>query len=216
MNSVVIYVIFKDEGVLLHKYSILGEDERPEDDLMSGFLSALNNFAKDIGWPSGVSLIRSGTLEARYSPGKHIFSVLIIDYLQSGQNIILNTESILSGLANEITERFESKYKDYLTKKYFDTSKFNDFRNDIDEIINKYGQETFELYQKLVLIEAMYVKVPQKHCLPLIEKVSEGENVTDKFAELIKEYPNMKKAIEKVNFTNAPVWEIFAIKIYEP
>jgi hypothetical protein len=206
----------KDEGLLLHKYSILGEEESSTDDLMSGFLSALNNFAKDLGWPSGVSLIRSGSMEARFSPGKFIFSVLIIDYVQTGVNCAINTESILSGLANEITEQFEIKYKDELAKKYFDTNKFNDFRDDIDCVINKYGKETTELYQKLVLIESMYVRIPQKYCVPLIERASNGEDVTGEFAEIIKKYPNMKKAIDKVNFSNAPVWEIFAIKTYEP
>jgi len=61
----------------------------------------------------------------------------------------------------------------------------------------------------------MYAKVPQKWCLPLLERVSEGENVIDEFPNVIKKYPNMKKAIEKVNFNNHIIWEIFAIPILE-
>lgn len=211
MNTVDIFIIVKDEGSLIHKYSILGLDEGPKDQLMSGFLTALNNFAHEIGWPSGVSLVRSGSLEARFSSGKKIFSVLIIDY---SRPLGANTEPILSGLAKEITLRFEEKYKDKLKSDYYNSTDFNDFTHVIDEIINRYGAETMELYQKLILIESMYAKVPQKWCLPLIERVSKGENVLGEFPKIIKKYRNMKKAIKKVNANNAPVWEIFAIPTY--
>ena len=119
MNRVNIYIILRDEGSLLHKYSILGEDENEKDQLMSGLLTALNNFAKEIGWPSGVSLIRSGSLEARFSVGKHIFSVLIIDYSKPLGAMV---EPILSGLAKEVTEAFEIRYGAELEKGYPDTA----------------------------------------------------------------------------------------------
>ena len=63
--TVEIYIIDKDAGILLYKYSILDFGEDDKDQLMSGFLTALNNFAKEIAFPAGVSLMRSGTLEAR-------------------------------------------------------------------------------------------------------------------------------------------------------
>ncbi|MHA1341885.1 MAG: hypothetical protein ACTSRZ_18540 [Promethearchaeota archaeon] len=212
MNNVDIYIIVKEEGTLLYKYSILGDIQNERDQLLSGFLTAINTFAKDIGWPAGVSLIRSGTLEARFASGDYIFSVLIIDFSKPLSD---NTEPILSGIAQEVAFNFEKKYKNTLKKKYFDISEFKDFRESINTIIQKYEKETLELYQKLVLIEAMYAKVPQKWCIPLIEKVSNGENVLKEFPALIKKYPNMKKAIEKVNFSNAPVWEIFQIPTYK-
>ena len=211
-----IFIITKDGGALLHKYSVLGMDDNKIDELTSGFLTALNNFASDIGFPSGVSLIRSGSLEARFSPGKHIFSVLIIDY---NMPLGLMTEPVLSGMANDITDAFETKYSKELEKgsksNIFRSDDYNGFKQNIDDIINQYGNETFELYQKLVLIESMYAKVPQKWCIPLIEKISEGEQVLDEWPAIIKKYPNMKKAIEKVNFDNAPVWEIFAIPLFK-
>ncbi|MFX0105770.1 MAG: hypothetical protein ACFE75_09785, partial [Candidatus Hodarchaeota archaeon] len=79
MNPVEVYVIAKNAGVLLYKYSIVDFGQTDKDQLMSGFLTALNNFAKEVDFPAGVSLIRSGSLEARFSPGEHVFSVLIID-----------------------------------------------------------------------------------------------------------------------------------------
>jgi hypothetical protein len=80
LNPVEVYVIVKDVGILLYKYSIVDLGQTEKDQLMSGFLSALNNFAKELKFPAGVSLIRSGHLEARFSPGDYVFSVLIIDY----------------------------------------------------------------------------------------------------------------------------------------
>jgi hypothetical protein len=213
MNRVDIYVITKDEGANLMKFNILGEYDQEKDQLIAGFLSALNTFAKDLDFPEGVSLIRSGSLEARYSVGKYIFTVLIIDY---SMPLGMMTEPILSGMANEITERFEMMYEKELIEgqknKFYKSSMFLDFNKEIENLIAKYMQETFELYQKLVLIEAMYAKVPQKWCLPLLERASEGENIIPSLSEIPEQYqPQLKKAIEKVNSSAAPVWEIFQV-----
>ncbi|MHA1997312.1 MAG: hypothetical protein ACTSU9_04280, partial [Promethearchaeota archaeon] len=102
MHRVEIYIISKEEGANLSKFDILGEYNSERDQLVSGFLAALNNFASDVGFPAGVSLIRSGSLEARYSPGDFIFTVLIIDY---SIPLGMMTEPILSGMANEVTQR---------------------------------------------------------------------------------------------------------------
>lgn len=217
MNPVEVYIIAKNAGVLLYKYSIVDFGQTDKDQLMSGFLTALNNFAKEVDFPAGVSLIRSGSLEARFSPGEHVFSVLIIDYQMP---LGSSTEPILSGLAAEITERFEIKYKvpleSQIKSNKFKPNTFKDFWEDIDRIIDKYGVESYELYQKLVLIEAIYAKVPQKWCLPLIEGAGKGKSV-----DIVKNIPEiyhslLKKAIQKVNLNSMPVWEIFAVSVLDP
>lgn len=217
MNRVEVYVIVKDAGVLLNKYAILDFGQTDKDQLMSGFLSALNNFVKELDFPEGVSLIRSGSLEARFSPGEHVFSVLIIDYQMP---LGSSTEAILSGLAEEINQKFEEKYNEPLQSQVkshkFEPNVFKDFWTDIDQIIDQFGEESHELYQKLVLIEAMYAKVPQKWCLPMIELVGAGRRV-----EIRKGIPEMyhrllKRAIQKVNHENRPVWEIFAVSMLDP
>ena len=217
MNRVEVYVIVKDAGVLLNKYAILDFGQTDKDQLMSGFLSALNNFVKELDFPEGVSLIRSGSLEARFSPGEHVFSVLIIDYQMP---LGSSTEAILSGLAEEINQKFEEKYNEPLQSQVkshkFEPNAFKDFWKEIDQIIDQFGEESHELYQKLVLIEAMYAKVPQKWCLPMIELVGAGRRV-----EIRKGIPEMyhrllKRAIQKVNHENRPVWEIFAVSMLDP
>lgn len=217
MNPVRVYIIAKEAGLLLYKYSIIEFEQTGKDQLMSGFLTAINNFAHELEFPKGVSLIRSGSLEARFSPGKYVFSVLIIDYkIPLGAS----TEPVLSGLAEEIVTRFEKKYEqelqDQTSDRRYNSNKFNDFWNDIDQIIDKYGEQSEELYQKLVLIEALYAKVPQKWCLPLIERVGQGERV-----DIVENIPEMyhnqlKKAVKKVNLHNKPVWEIFVVPINDP
>ena len=217
VNPVEVYIIAKDAGVLLYKYSIVDFGQTDKDQLMSGFLSALNNFAKELNFPAGVSLIRSGSLEARFSPGDLIFSVLIIDYQMP---LGSSTEPILSGLAEEITIKFEEKYqeilREQLSSKRFQPNLFNEFWQDIDESINQFGEQSNELYQKLVLIEAIYAKVPQKWCLPLIEQVGEGQCV-----DIVKNIPEtyhrqLKGAIHKVYLMSKPVWEIFAVSLIDP
>jgi len=217
MNPVEVYIIAKDAGILLYKYSIIDLEQTDRDQLMSGFLTALNSFVKELEFPAGVSLIRSGSLEARFSPREYVFSVLIIDYQMP---LGASTEPILSGLAEEIVEKFEEKYneplKRQISSKKFKPKVFKDFWNDIDEIIDRFGEQSNELYQKLVLIEALYAKVPQKWCFPLIERIGEGERV-----DIVKNIPKMyhgplKKAIRKVNFNSKPVWEIFVVPILDP
>ena len=48
MNRVEVYIIAKDAGILLNKYSIVDFGKSDKDQLMSGFLSALNNFVKEL------------------------------------------------------------------------------------------------------------------------------------------------------------------------
>ena len=217
MNPVEAYIIVKDAGILLYKYSILDFGQTDKDQLMSGFLSALNNFVKELDFPAGVSLIRSGHLEARFSPGQHVFAVLIIDYQMP---LGSSTEPILSGLAEEIVIRFEEKYKEALEKQAktqkFVPDTYKDFWLEIDKIIDQFGRQSNELYQKLVLIEAMYAKVPQKWCLPMIEQLGEGKDV-----DIVKNIPDtyssqLKTAIRKVNLDSKPVWEIFVVPLIDP
>ncbi len=217
MNPVEIYVIAKDSGLLLHKYAIVNLGDERQDELLSGFLVALNNFAQEVRFPAGVSLIRSGSLEARFSAGTYVFSVLIIDFeIPLGSS----TESVLSGLASEVVERFEADYKEVLEQQFktqiFDPDKFADFGRVVDSIIDKFGREATELYQKLVLIEGMYAKVPQKWCLPLIERVSQDDPV-DVVAEIPKKYHRLlKQAVLKVNRESKPVWDIFVVSLVDP
>ncbi len=217
-NPVEVYIITKDSGLLLYKYTIITVPEDSYDQLLSGFLVALNNFAKEIHFPSGVSLMRSGDLEARFSSGEFVFVALMIQYPRSQSSA--STEPILSGLAKDIVEKFEDTFREELKKQKkslkFIPKTYQEFWKDIDNIINQYGEESYELYQKLVLVEGMYANVPQKWCIPLIERVGNGERVN-----IVVEIPKMyhqrlKKAVKKVNYNSKPVWDIFVVPMIDP
>jgi hypothetical protein len=219
MNRVEIFIISKDEGTMLLKYSILGMDDRERDELTSSFLTALNKFAKeinlDIDNPDGVSLLRSGTRDVLFSSGDYIFTVLMINH-----EMHTLTESIptLSRIAINIEELFEERYRISLERasksNLYNTNEYQVFKRDIDDIINRLGAETLEMYQNFILIESVFLKVPTRLCMPLMERVSAGENVLKDFAKIIKQYPQMKVAIEKVNYEKQIIWEIFAIPTY--
>jgi hypothetical protein len=216
-NPVEVYIITKDSGLLLYKYTIVNVPENSRDQLLSGFLVALNNFAKEINFPAGVSLLRSGDLEARFSSGEYVFAVLIIQYPRSQSSA--STEPILSGLAKDIVNKFEDVFEKDLKKQKksqkFKPKTYKYFWKHIDKIINQYGEESHELYQKLVLVEGMYANVPQKWSLPLIERIGDGEVV-----DIVNEIPDMyhrrlKKAVKKVNYNSKPVWEIFVVPLID-
>jgi len=214
VGRIEVYVIVKEEGIMLHKFDFLGTDEEEtKDQLVSGFLTALNSFAKEIGFPKGVGLIRSGSLEARFSPGKYIFTVLMIDYFLP---LGLLAEPILSSLAKEITEAFEKKFKKALNKgqkgNIYKSSDFHGFREHINELLDKYGRESLELYQKLILVECLYDNVPEEIIIPLLQKASKKIDVLSEFKKIPKKFQkSVKSAIKKINYRYAPLLEIFAI-----
>ncbi len=209
-----IYIMTKD-GNALFDYAI-GETKSVDAVLVSGFLSAVNSFATEMGWPAGVSSIRSGSLECRIWPGKSVFSALVIDTKLILENF---TEHLVEDLSRVICERFESKFPVEIEKaiegKFSKGGMFSSFRADVNNILEDFKNETYQLYQKLIVIEAMYANVPQKWCVPLIEQLGAGApDVTGEFAHIRKMYPQMKKAILKVNREQAPVWDLFGIPIY--
>lgn len=217
-NPVEVYIISKKSGLLLHKYTIVKVGETSRDQLMSGFLVALRDFAKEMDFPEGVTLIRSGNLEARFNSGEYVFTVLIIRHLHNQSTA--STEPILSGLATEIVKQFENKYqeqlKNQIAQQKFKPKTYEDFERNIDNIIDQFSEESHELYQKLVLIEGMYANVPQKWCLPLIKKIGDGKTV-----DIVENIPDMyhrrlKKAVKKVNYNSKPVWQIFVVPLIDP
>ncbi len=213
MARIEVYIIVKEEGIGLHRFTFLNDHEETQDQLVSGFLTALNSFAKEIGFPKGVSLIRSGSLEARFSPGKNVFTVLIIDYFLP---LGLMAEPILSSMAKEITEAFEKKYKKALTQakkgNIYKSSDFHGFRENINDLLDKYGRESLELYQKLILVECLYDNVPEEIIIPLLQKASKKMDVLNEFKKIPKKFrKSVKNAVNKINYRYAPLLEIFAI-----
>lgn len=202
-------------GLMLNKWSRVKKTatvDDQNDQLISGLLSAINSFASDIGWSAGVSMIRSGSIEARYSQGNYVFGILIVDYYKPG---IVDSESALDGFARDITERFEAVYKNELeeakmTNRY-DVSLFQDFHKHIDEVIDANNNQIAEIYQQQILVQSIYADVPQEMILPLLRRLKSGENILDELPDLILKYPVMLSAIEKTNIDYEPIWEIFRV-----
>lgn len=215
--KVEIYCGSKD-GMLLFHADVLNIESQPVDDnLVVGFLSAVNSFAKDMRWPAGVSLIRSGNLECRLSSGNYIFTALLIE---NPQPIAMNSmlESYISSIASDLCQKFEDKYKKELQKAekthLYDANEFTGFKSEILTIIDKFGAEIKELYYKLVLIDAIYAHVPSKWCIPIMSKAAEGHDVTADFDDLIQKYPHFKKVITKINMEYDGIWELFGVPLY--
>lgn len=215
MSGFIEIFITTKSGVTVFHYNYKGTSGK-DSELVSGFLSAINSFAEELGWPSGVGLIRAKGLECRIVCGDVVFCALLVS---STAGLGVMTDPILNNLAEEIYQAFEKKYGQEVKKdgKFIEINKYKPFEEDCKQIIQMEKDQTYELYQKIVLIESFQAKVPQKWCLPLIEELSSGvKDVTPKFAEIIQKYPQMKKVIERVNFQNAMIWDIFDIPLYNP
>jgi hypothetical protein len=217
-----IYVATKEGTFLLHLDVLNMETKAVDENLVTGFLSAVNSFAKDMNWPSGVSLIRSGPLECRLSSGEFVFTALIFENSTlSGTNSML--ESTVSCMASDINKKFEDVFHDKLIeglqKRMYGAHDFDGFTDEIINIIDEYGKEINELYFKLICIDAIYARVPQKWILPLMARVGEGESIPsiyNEFPEIIKKYPQFIRSISTVNNEQRPIWDLFGIELYDP
>ena len=213
-----VYFITNNGLCLFHFLAFQGKMESSpiNQNLVSGLLSAINSFAENIGWLSGVQLIKSGEIEVRFSKKEHIFVALMTSVKSRLSHLV---EPTLFDFAEEIGEVFEKKYSKQIYACYekgiVNTDDFSNFQDTVNKYFIKYRKQTFELYQKLILTEAIYLGVPQDYCIKLIQKVSDGKSVINELAKLMKDYPEITKAIQKVNFDQKPVWEIFGVPIYE-
>jgi hypothetical protein len=219
MDRVEVYIIEKDSGMNLYKYSLLGIEDHVKDELFSNFLTALNRVTKEVGIYD-INLIRFGLgSEARFYSGSNIFTVFIIEF---GYNIPLDgilIQQVLSGLAREITFAFEEEFSHILNNKTLmkikNLSTFVQFRKRIDKIINRAGDEAFRLYQKSALMEGINLCATDYDFVQSLKNFNRGENVIDDFPDLIKNNPNFKRAIKKINQMYTAVWEIFAVPTYQ-
>ncbi len=212
-----IYIITQN-GLCLFHFELYGDiKECPiNQNLVSGLLSAINSFAENMGWKNGLNLIRTGDSELRFSKGKHII-VAVLTHVDMKMSYLV--EQILIDLANELCQKFESKYHNLLEVNLSigisDADNYHDFRNIVQDFFLLYRRQTFELYQKLILTEAIYLDLPGDLCSSLIHQITEGKSVVGEISDLIKQYPSIKRAIAKVNTEQKPMWQIFNIPIFQ-
>lgn len=213
-----VYFITNNGLCLFHFLAYHGKIENSpiNQNLVSGLLSAINSFAENIGWLSGVKLIKSGEIEVRFSKKEHIFVALMTNVNLRLSHLV---EPTLFDFAEDLGETFEKKYIKQIYRCYekgiVNSEDFFDFQETINKFFIQYRKQTFDLYQKLILTEAIYLGVPYDICEELIHRVSEGKSVINQLADLMNDFPIITKAIQKVNFDQKPVWDIFGVPIYD-
>jgi hypothetical protein len=207
VKSAELFILSKS-GQQIQSFPIIGEDSI-NTQRTNQILQLLPPFIKGLNFPKSTCLFRVEKTEVRFCTGQFIYVVL---FIECNIPLSLMTEPILAGLMGDIIEKFEEKNKAWLEKG--ETQKIPSFSEGLDAITEKYGFEAFEIYQKMLLTEAMYEKIPQDICLPLMERVAEGDDVIEDLKKLPERWlERLKNAVVKVNFEAEPIWEIFAIPI---
>jgi hypothetical protein len=201
---------------MVYGYNISKEDSSNEDNLVSGFLSAVNLFANAMKWPSGTLLIRAGTLECRIRTGKGIFTAL---FIENNKNLDDMCEPVLGDLTQDIGDAFERDFGATLQKQLESgiimDQMFAPFSKVVESVLSTTAAQTLELYNKLILIKSLYAKVPQKWIFPLMTQVAMNEPIKHDLQTIAKKYRVIKKVIEEVNETQASVWHLFDIPMYQ-
>jgi len=214
-NHVILYLISRDAQVLFC-YDLLTKQEMVQSARYSSFITNLKQYIQLLGSPKGISLVRVENLEARFWLGNWTYPVLLID---TETKLGFMTESILQGLIMDIGQQFETDFEPILeqgkaTQKYPTKWKFAE---KINEIVEKYWFEAFEIYQKLILTEALNARVAPDVIEPLIERVSEGEDVIEDIKALPSRWQErIKSVVNQVNYGSNVILDLFGIPKYVP
>jgi hypothetical protein len=212
-----VYIITRS-GMCLFHFDFLGKIKKEEVDqnLISGLISAINLFAERMGWLSGVSQIKSGATDLRFVSLKYVIVALVSEIKLNFSHLV---EPIIYDLAHDVGTTFEQKFDSELKAAYEngiqDYSIFDAFKEVFTDFMVKYRKQVFELYQKLILTEAINLGAPPEVCAKMINQVSNGKTVVGELATLMNKIPIIKQAIQKVNFTQQPMWALFSIPTYE-
>lgn len=210
--------IYSPSGLCLFHFEFYGTpNSNPLDQhLVSGLFSAINLFADKMGWKKGLNLIRAENVEVRFHMGNKILIALLSNTEMKINYLI---EPILEDLAVELASQFEKEFKEVLAVNFaqgiVNPDQFSAFSNSIDRIFIHFRRQTFELYQKLILNEAIYFEVPADICTHLIHQLSEGRSVVNELGELMKKYNKIRLAIKKINYEQRALWNLFKTPIYE-
>jgi hypothetical protein len=210
--------IINGSGSLLFHYDITGKAKSRDVDnhLLSGLISAIQTFTKTMGWSSGITLIRAEDVEIRFTGGNFIL-LAMVSSIDLKLHVLV--EPILNDFAQDLCQAFEKEFKADLVKvlegTLFPVGSFEAFQTTFNEILEQYKNETLELYQKMILTEAIALDVPPEICSEMVHYLSEGQDVTSELKNLIENYPLLKKAIQHVNQIQRSIWQIFSIPIFE-
>ncbi|MEJ2251908.1 MAG: hypothetical protein P8Y97_19895, partial [Candidatus Lokiarchaeota archaeon] len=131
--------IINEGGQLLYSWHPEGKEES-QDDLISGFLTALNNFA---------SIERGEDIRSLNLKNTTITFEKLDDYIQKLTFVATtkNNELIefLHAIIREIINRFRKRFEDVLNQEFDgDISRFNKFNHDVDEIFHNFGMEQLQ------------------------------------------------------------------------
>ncbi|MHA1409512.1 MAG: ADP-ribosylation factor-like protein [Candidatus Odinarchaeia archaeon] len=120
-----VYIIRKTgESLYFKRYTKSAVDEN----LISGFLSALQNFVSEVSSGDVIRTIKTGNIKFIYNITKNIIYVFVVD-----QN---ENEDIVRSKIDKVSELFYSKYSDILENWTGEISRFSDFDETLDDIIS--------------------------------------------------------------------------------
>ncbi len=133
-------LIINDSGQLLYSWHQYEQDETSDDDLLSGFLTAMNTFA---------SIERGEDIKSLKLKETNIIFEKFSEYFQQITFVATtrNDEMIelLHSVIHEIMDNFTDKYREILDREFTgEVSRFREFDENIKIIINSHGLDTFQ------------------------------------------------------------------------
>ena len=212
-----IFIITRS-GALLFHYDISGKKISRDVDktMLSALMSAIQLFAENLGWASGITLIQAGDIEIRFGMGDFVIIALVSSIELKLNHVV---EPILRDFAKELCTAFEkqfaSEFVDDIDHGMVRTGEFDEFKTSFQDILTRYQTETFELYQKLILSEGISLDIPPEICIKIIHLISEGQDMIEEMKNMVESYPLLKMAITRVNYAQFPIWKMFSIPMFE-
>jgi small GTP-binding protein len=120
-----VYIIKKTgEALFTKRY----EQSKVDENLISGFLSALQNFVSEVSSGDTIRTIKTGNVKFIYNIAKDIIYVFMIDQKEN--------EELLRSKIEKVSQMFYARYEDILKDWKGEISHFRDFNEILDDIIS--------------------------------------------------------------------------------
>ncbi|MHA1754880.1 MAG: ADP-ribosylation factor-like protein, partial [Candidatus Odinarchaeia archaeon] len=120
-----VYIIKKTGESLFHR---LYQKETTDENLISGFLSALQNFISEVSSGDVIRTIKTGNVKFIYNVSHGLISVFVVDKDEDEEKIRNKIERVI--------EEFYSRFKDQLNNWSGNISQFNSFKEVLDDIVS--------------------------------------------------------------------------------
>jgi hypothetical protein len=197
-------LIINESGALLYNWHPKGFESNGNEDLLSGFLTAINSFAT-VERGEDIKSLRLRETQIIFEKYNELFQKLTFVITTKNENLI----EILHAVLHELMEQFPKQFFDSLNKEFNGKiTQFREFDKNMEEIMNSYGLDVLndiikqvdkgETLKAIILLEPKGGNIFYIHAKHYVNK--------DKISFLLPLIMNSAKLLYQTNLNENVRW----------